>query len=192
MKKFSYDDCKYTLESRGYKFFDDGDYNINLIGIRSPDKSSNKFNDIFIAALKINGLGQAFNFACTTDPGMYYRLNPVNVHGTAIVVPGQYRGLWKIGKHKGEYKALVQHGPVKVWRDSDKNEIIDRQALVDEGYYGINCHRTAYAKAPLLVDRWSAGCQVLACAQEFDLLMGLCSMADFKYGNSFTYTLIDD
>ena len=44
-----------------------------------------------------------------------------NVKGTAILVPGQYRGAYKIGFHKGKYKALVQAKPVKLYIDNDKD-----------------------------------------------------------------------
>ena len=34
----------------------------------------------------------------TTDPGTYYREDPMNVRGTAVMQPEQYRGVYKIGR----------------------------------------------------------------------------------------------
>ena len=36
-----------ALTSKGYRFFDKGNYNLNLIGIRSGARQSGKFDDLF-------------------------------------------------------------------------------------------------------------------------------------------------
>ena len=50
----------------------------------------------------------------TTDPGLYYLEHPMNVDGTAILIPGQYIGSHKTGLHKGDH-ALIQCGKLRVW-----------------------------------------------------------------------------
>ena len=80
---------------------------------------------------------------CTTDPGAYWLENPMNAGGTAILVPGQYRGVYKIDKHRGLYDALCQRGgTVKCYRDKNKDDVIDMDPdSVTEGMYGINLHK---------------------------------------------------
>jgi hypothetical protein len=62
---------------------------------------------------------------------------------------------------------------------------------VTEGIYGINIHRASGTGVSLRVDKWSAGCQVLADSADFSNLIYLCKVAEKRYGNSFTYTLIE-
>ncbi|BFM20510.1 hypothetical protein [Gilvimarinus japonicus] len=177
----------------GHHFFEQGDYNLNLIGVRSRDAHSNAFNDALAVAYKINGRPVCHVFACTTDPGIYWREKPANVNGTAIVKPGQYPGLWTLGKHQGKYAALVQAENITVYRDNDGNGEIntDRNtAYTDTGLFGINCHKAG--KQSRRVDKWSAGCQVLANECDFNLLMALCEKSAQLWGDRFTYTLLTE
>ena len=43
------------MSRRGYSFFEKGDYNLNLIGIRSDIKVANRFDDIFLCLFKESG-----------------------------------------------------------------------------------------------------------------------------------------
>ena len=64
---------------------------------------------------------------------------------------------------------------------------------VHEGVFGINIHR-ATAKSggtSTRVDKWSAGCQVIAKNSDFKEFMEICHKAKDVWGNSFTYTLIE-
>lgn len=72
----------------GYKFFEHGDYNLNVIGIRTDDDKANTFNDFITLSFKVQGEWRLYVFGVTTDPGLYYRLNPMNVQGTAILAAG--------------------------------------------------------------------------------------------------------
>lgn len=191
MMAITYNRLARTMNKLGHVFFEGDDYDLNLIGIRSIDAHSNRFNDLVCAVYKAGGLTHVHAFAATTDPGVYYRNNPLNVKGTAIMKAGQYRGLWKLGKHQGRYDALVQQAPVTVYRDADKDDELD-QAMEATGHFGINLHRASAHGTSKQVDKWSAGCQVLACNTDFDLLMALCRKSEEKWGNSFSYTLINE
>ena len=129
-------------------------------------------------------------YQITTDPGQSYMVKPCSSKGTAILVPGQYRGAYKIGLHKGKYKALCQNKPVKVYRDSNKNTVYDYDPnTLDEGMFGINIHKAG--KFSKRVDTWSAGCQVFASETEFKSFMNFCQkQIDNKKGETFTYTLL--
>ena len=180
-------------ESLGYKVFESGSYNVNIIGVRSTDHKANSFDDVIHCVFKDeDGEWVHKSWACTTEPGNYWLENPTNVNGTAILVPGQYRGVWKIDKHQGKYDALCQrNGKVKTYRDSNKDDIIDCDVeSITEGFYGINIHKAGAHSTQ--VDRWSAGCQVFANAEDFSEFMDICYKARDKWGNSFSYTLVPE
>ena len=174
---------------RGHAVFERGLYNLNIIGIRSPDRTSNKFNDRICVVYRDSDGWVSRTFAATTDPGVYWREHPMNVRGTAIMCPGQYRGAYEIGTHRGK-PALVQSGPVSVWRDFNRDSAIDRQGKPDTGLFACNLHRAGASSK--FVNRWSAGCQVWAKEQDFEEFMDIChkqvKLTGFK---TFTYTLLD-
>ena len=61
-----------------------------------------------------------------------------------------------------------------------------------EGIFGINIHKSNPYTESQRVDKWSAGCQVFKRAQDYAVFMGLCDRASNLYGNSFTYTLLEE
>jgi hypothetical protein len=180
-----------TVEALGYAVFESGQYNVNIIGVRSRDHMPNSFDDVMHCVYKDeNDLWVSKSWEITTDPGVYWLENPMSVGGTAILVPGQYRSVYKIDKHRGEYNALCQRGgTVKVYRDDNKDDIIDADVSTEEvGWYGINIHKAGAHSTR--VDKWSAGCQVFANGSDFSDFMDICYKARDKWGNSFSYTLI--
>lgn len=194
------------IESLGLEVYTSGDYNLNLFGIRSPDILSGTFNDLLGCAYKADSQWHVRYWAATCDPGVFYRENPMNVDGTAILMPGQYKGVYKIDGHgRTRYKALCQrNGTVRVWRDNNKDDVLDQNVEVAEGWYGINIHASSTKPydedrdrdpdaSP--VNRWSAGCQVHATTTGFREMMALAHKqieAHPTWEPSFTYTLLDD
>ena len=71
----------------------------------------------------------------------------------------------------------------------DSNNIV---TLVDEGYFGINIHRSNPYDQSYEINKWSAGCQVFKKVDDFNTFMKLCRDSAKVYGPSFTYTLIDE
>lgn len=184
-------DFEKILKSKGYSYFTNGIYNLNIIGVRSKDskESVNVFNDALILIYSAEDGKHIEVFPITTDPGLYYLKNNLSIKGCAILKEGQVRGGWQIGLHQGKYKALVQKKPVTVYRDSNKDSKLD---FVNEetGMFGINIHKSGESSTQ--VDRWSAGCQVFARVRDFNKFMNLVQKGNNKYGNSFTYTLINE
>jgi len=172
--------------------FESGNYNLNIIGIRSKDTDPNQFDDRICAVYKDeDGTWTTKTWKITTDPGLFWLGHPMKVSGTAILVAGQYRGSHKIAKHQGKYEALCQRKPVKVYRDRNMDEVLDMSPeTIEEGLFGINIHKAGVASTQ--VNKWSAGCQVFAHSSDFDDLIRLCKKASAIWGDSFTYTLIDD
>jgi hypothetical protein len=177
--------------SLGFVWRDEGNYALNLIGIRSASDEPNVFNDYLLVAFKLMGFEHVFCWPITTDPGLYYRHNPANVLGAAFVKRGQYIDLWKLGLHQGKYPALVQAKPITVWRDNDKDHEMD-ETNTQTGIFGINLHRASETLISSIVDKWSAGCQVMPCPLEYKLFIQLCYKAAEIHGNAFTYTLLDE
>lgn len=169
---------------------DHSPYNLNIIGVRNPSQTANSFNDTLYVTWKYLGAWYQYSYPITTDPGIYYRNNPMLVAGTAIVVPGQYRSSHSVGLHKG-YKALTQTGLIKVYRDDNLDDVLDWYGEEYEGYFGINIHRSNSSQTSTVVDKWSAGCQVFANPGHFNEFMNLCDKARDIWGNSFTYTLLE-
>jgi hypothetical protein len=169
-----------------------GDLNLNLIGVRAADRQANTFNDVLCVVYERDGQPVLDKYPITTDPGVYYRKHPINVLGTAVLVPGHYRRCWQIGKHRGKYRALVQRGPMTVYRDDNRNGHIDVNGKTETGYFGINLHRASENNITQQVDKWSAGCQVFAESAHFNAVMDLVQRSAMKYGNAFSYTLLNE
>ena len=191
-----------------YAWFEKGNYNLNIIGIRnskSGTEVTNKFDDKITLSYKtgeiindygnviVPGVWQFHCYDCTTDPGTHWVENIMREDGVAILKPGQYRGSHIIRKHQGRYEALGQDRPVKVYRDYNRDGYYNLyEESVQEGKFGINIHRaTKYAnKKSTQVDKWSAGCQVIAANNDWKEFMKICRKARDTWSNRFTYTLL--
>jgi hypothetical protein len=185
------DKIKAAMKVKNYKFFESGDYNLNIIGIRNSDtgsKVTNVFDDLLTVSYKIGDVWHFKKWAATTDPGTKGVKEFHNAQGVARLVPGQYRGSHAIGLHQGKYEALKQAKPVKVYRDANKDMTYDTK-IITEGIYGINIHKAGADST--YVENWSEGCQVFKKSADFDEFMALVKKAATLHGNSFTYTLLE-
>ena len=143
---------------------------------------------------KVDGEWQFYSFDATTDPGKYWVENVMRREGVACLKAGQYKS-YRIDKHRGIYDCLSQReGEVTVYRDSNMDGCYD---LDDDntqtGYFGINIHRATAreGKKSTQVDKWSAGCQVIASNDDWNDFIFACYKAREIWGNKFTYTLIN-
>lgn len=181
------------VESHGFVVFENEDYNLNLIGVRKPIgvAKENSFDDVMHVVFKKFGQWEHKQYKITTEPGKYWLLNG-RTSGTAVLCsPQQVRGGWKLGLHKGQYKALCQVKKVNVWRDSDRDEVAEESEIIDNGYFGINIHRSNPTKESIYVGRWSAGCQVFADPNEYNEFIEICEkQKELRGWDTFTYTII--
>ncbi|MFA5395142.1 MAG: hypothetical protein WC346_03905 [Methanogenium sp.] len=219
--KYDIDRILEVCINKDYKLYlnNDLDYNLNIIAIRNSNICSNRFNDKEYLIWKYKNTLYVKEYNVTTDPGLYYRLNPINKKGTAIVIPGQYPGLWNIGLHKGQYEALIQKKVCGVVRDFNKDSYLDCNPpiiydriirhnqgintiydyVLDEdiiftaeyGIFGINNHRSS-TSVSTIVDKYSAGCIVHSDYNKYNEFMNICKKSSSLYGNSFTFTLLND
>jgi hypothetical protein len=188
---FTKEQIEKAVKAKGYKYFENGDYNVNIIGVRNSEPSkkvTNLFDDWLTISFKINGVWQFYIWSATTDPGKAPMLKGNNGTGTARVVPGQYPGSHMVRLHQGKYEALGQKGNISVYRDADKDLEYDIDKITT-GVYGINIHKAGQDST--WVDGWSEGCQVFKRVKDFDVFMKICKQAAKLHANSFTYTLIE-
>jgi hypothetical protein len=189
---FTREQIQKAVESKGYKYFQEGEYNVNVIAIRNSapgKKVTNVFDDWLTISYKENGVWKFFCWSATTDPGKAPMILGNNGTGTARVVPGQYPGSHHIRKHQGKYDALCQKGHLRLYRDANKDLIYDETKITDSYNDGINIHKAGQDSA--IVEHWSHGCQVFKRVKDFDEFMKICNKSATLHGNSFTYTLIE-
>jgi hypothetical protein len=187
-----------AVKAKGYVWFEDSGnkgYDVNIIGVRNnapsvADKVTNVFDDFITLSFKDeSGNWQYYIWNGTCDPGKKGVMEFHNKKGVARLVPGQYRGVWKIDLHQGKYEALCQrNGNVTVWRDANKDLIFEEKGT-DTGMFGINIHKAGQDST--WVENWSEGCQVFKRVKDFDVFMSICKKASKIWGNKFTYTLIE-
>tara|TARA_B110000902_G_C14226881_1_gene557372 strand:+ start:47 stop:655 length:609 start_codon:yes stop_codon:yes gene_type:complete len=186
-----------ALKVKNYKWFEKGDYNLNIVGVRNSEtlnKVTNKFDDYITLSYKIDGKWQFHCFDCTTDPGTHWVENVMNDKGVAILKPGQYRKSHKLRLHGGKYLALGQQNPLTVYRDNNRDAKYNLdESKTDTGIFGINIHRASKyeGKKSTNIDKWSAGCQVIAANDDWHEFLDICQQAREVWSNNFTYTLIE-
>ena len=198
--KYTREQIQQTVEDKGYKYFHDNlnkGYDVNIIGVRNSKtkgRVTNAFDDTLTISYKVDGEWQYHEFSCTTDPGSHWVENLLNEKGVAILKPNQYRGSHKLDFHQGRYLALRQKSEVTVYRDNDRDNNYDlNESKTDTGVFGINIHRATGRSGgkSIRVDKWSAGCQVIADNDDWHTFLGICQSAREIHGNSFSYTLIE-
>lgn len=195
-------------ERKDYKIFksNNRNYNVNIWFIRNSDITVDAFNDIcflFYKEFKTNKwVGKLYKVS--TNPGLYYLNNPLNKQGTAIVVPGQYIKTHKIDLHKrgtsSEHEAFCHRkGVVLVYRDNNKDSILDIGGDIYRNGAGLNSHRpTNYSQKTGKVNRSSAGCLIHATREQFDksndkkskeTFMGILRNSELNYGEWMSFVL---
>lgn len=120
----------------GYVIFDGGLFDLNLILRRREEDP----DEIVVCYRSGSGGWTTESFPCSTLPSARYLVDPINPKGTAILAPGQHRGAYSRGLHRGR-PSIVQTGKVTVYRDDDRDAIAETEGRPREtGYFGINIH----------------------------------------------------
>jgi len=190
MYKASAEQIKAAFRKKNYTLRT-GHYELNIIGIRNDNSKPNSFDDTICVLFKDEyGDDTVLYFPATTDPGAYWLEHPMNVDGCAIMQEGHYPDAYKIGIHK-TYKALQQIGKIHYVRDNNKDAVLDFNApkkIVD--VIATNIHHADEAEKSIIVDKWSAGCQVIQ--KGWHEFIELCEKAKLiTECNLFDYTLLN-
>jgi len=189
---------KKVFRKKGYVFFN-GPFNVNLIGIRAKERDIRKMSDRFLLVYEDHLCNwHAEILVGTTVPGEFYHYNYTNPDGLGIIVPGQYRGAFRKGKHKGR-DALIQNTTFKVYRDSNKDGVIDKNVIKDAPpSCRFNFHHAKSSIHPHKIfikniGRFSEGCQVPANWVKYKMCFDIISYSMKLYNSkSITYTLLDE
>ena len=183
------------VESFGFKAFETGEYNLNLIAVRTlKNRKHNSFDDVFHIVYRKDGMWITESGACTTDPGRYW-LTKEDYKGCAIYYhPQQARGAYRLGNHRGNisHPALLQKKAVKYWRDWDKDEQAEYEGEIHSGLIGLNIHRSSTREGgSVYVDKWSAGCIVWQDSRDHLRMIDLCNnQINVNGWHNFTFTII--
>jgi len=178
----------------GFAFFNQGIYNLNIIFARNNVFKLDKYNDSMILIWKNpSGKYKTFITEATTLPGKHYLNNPVKREGCGVIALQQVRAGWVIGKHKGK-KALIQNREISIYRDGNKDNILDLDPETFEtvkSSSGFNIH---YANKRLIypgrIGKASAGCMVVPFSPAYDFFIRMCEVSAERFGNAFTVTII--
>lgn len=185
-----------AVRSKGYPVFTTGDYNINTVGFRANNPKAGKFDDVLCHFYKVGGIWQYKAYKATTDPGLTYLQNPLNAKGCAILVPGFYDRAYQLGLHKGK-PALRQAGTLKVYRDNNRDAILDMDPRSIEAGNDMFCniHYSTGEGQLDVIGPWSAGCQVLSAGVNTSIYQRFLKPyveAVKLYGNHFSYALLTE
>jgi hypothetical protein len=103
-----------------------------------------------------------FAQTATTEPGLYYTVNPLNKKGAARIAFGYHPPAWREGRHRNIQPALVQVGTVRISRDANRDGKRNRRTEpeYDSPPVGINHHSTNPTFAGQSIGKHSAGCLV--------------------------------
>jgi hypothetical protein len=191
----------------GFRVFDGGHaFNLNIVAIRNSQRKQDLdvFDDMITCTYRQeqNGRWITKSWQCTTDPGLIALLDPTRFNtsdGTAIVkAPQQMRGAYELGLHRKRYEALVQRKPITIYRDNDRDKVLDMDPDSEyTGLFGCNIHKAGHNSSRISGDTytWSAGCIVFKRAQDFNELIDLAHLQLEHHPNwakAFTLTLLED
>lgn len=179
----TYDFVKSLYDSHGYPL----EEGINVFGIRNSELVPDAWDDI----LGIIYNDEVICVSGTTDPGRSWLSKEGHPEGVFILKPGYYKNCWHRGKHHGKYKALVQFGDgvFKGWRDKNKDGKFDLTGKTYTNVKGLNFHTTRWDLQVLRVGDFSAGCQVVEVAKDYDRVI------DLAYSTSqslYSYALFNE
>jgi len=163
---------------------------MNNFGIRMNSEFTDHFDDALCQMHVMNGDWILHAAKGTTDPGKEGLLTPCRIEGCAIMKPGQYIDAYEIGMHF-KTEALVQRGPISVYRDATKDLKYDYdEDSVMTGLFAVDIH------GPFgdgeRIGRKSLGCQVYKHQKDFDgFMVNNRWIRDTANMKKFTYTLFD-
>lgn len=182
---------KELFESKGFKFFTKGLFNLNIFGVRASTGDTNRFKDLICIAYKNREGWQTFAMDATTSPSALVLGKKMGTErGTAILPTGQYK--MKIGFHKNKYEALVQAEPFTVIRDKNKDNELSFDGELETGWFGINLHHASFMGVSKFVGLWSIGCQVIAGIKNWKKFWKIVRKSADIFGKYFTYSLFDE
>lgn len=198
MINLTYDKVKQIFDKKGYLFYDNGTFNLNIGFVRESDEFTNELTDtMFIAYRDEFLLRRCICLPATTKAGFSPALfNPkvvAGMRGVAVVKPNQYRGTWQFVDSYVDwlkYPYFQQIKPIDVYRDANGDKHIDKEQ-VQNGLFGINIHRmSGIGVLGGILNNWSEGCMGID-ELNWRKILPVIRSAVKIYGINFTATLIE-
>lgn len=166
-----------------------------LFGIRVPIDPKVQQVDRWVDLLGYWTPTEFRYFSGTTRAGLDGLLKPINKEGTAIVVPGYYKGVYQRGLHgisRGAgHQAFRQVGKLRFWRDANRDRKWDPTGKIYESSLSFLNFHGAPQKGGTLAHRvgmHSVGCQVV---QRMSSLKIITDAADASKQKRFDYALFE-
>jgi len=193
-----YSKLKAVVESKGFTFFNLGNYNLNLIFERTSDIFTDFFTDNLYVAYKVNGVKTVLQVPCSTKAGLYYVNNPITyqgVTGTAVIVaPAQYRRVYTLVDSYTEWLSYPYFKQVKnmsYWRDADRDKDLDKTQFQVNQNFSTHFHRGSNKNVTgQQIYNFSAGC--IICEEPyFKKVLSLARESVKIWGNSFSITILE-
>lgn len=162
----SYQKVQQVYNQKGFKFFDNGVFNVNLFFIREDNVFENTLSDTMgICYLDDNNRQQVLTTPATTKAGVspmvFNKALTPNAEGIAVVKPGYYPSTWQFtDSYVGwlAYPYFQQVKPITVMRDGVDDGVI-HDSVEDTGLFGINIHRMGNVGIiNSILGNWSEGC----------------------------------
>lgn len=168
---------------------------LNIFGVRAATGFTNTFDDVIGAFYRNeNDIWVIEKFDGTTEPGKFWMEHPIDPKkGTGIIAPGWYPEVYETGLHQGKERALVQRGPMKCYRDNDRDLVYDYDPdTIEEGRFGANLHNANDLQKSTFNDKWSAMCQVMPDPNEHKRMMELADKHESIYRQRMDYGLLEE
>lgn len=190
-----------------------------VFGIRAHTRDSDAWDDVLGVLWHEGRILHGLLAQGTTDPGRPGLLEPSNRAGTAIVLPGQHRGCWSVGRPQDRgnrahpYPCFRQVGRIAHIRDVDRDAVLDigttgyaqdPQGWAD-AYTAITLGRQVHeeiiyadghhASSTRLADAvgpWSLACQVWRRLSDWEAAYGQVLAAVPAWGHRHSYCLLDE
>ena len=196
---------KKSVLDLGYKWFEGGDYDLNIIWVRMNDNVNNKMDDYCLTCYTVQGVEYVTQVRANTLPGTYGGLyNPVTVRGitgTAVVQPQQVLGAYhynEIGFPKNDYNPFHSSyfsptKSIKIWRDNNRDDEIDYMQPEDSPPSDVICwHFQGEPISSPGHNPWSIGCLGTMLSDWRDIVIPIIRKAIAIWGTNFTLTLIEN
>lgn len=204
------------MKDKGYRVFEEHDFDMNLVGIRK-NGFTNKFDEDLFLFYKNKGNWVSKRYDITTEPGHYWFYDQRRI--VNAIAEGQHKGLYALATKdldakynvvrtnvrmhttsKGiGYPALRQSNKVDVYQVNTKDLKLPANIFpkLNVGpMSGLNVHGTwgKSIQPQTLVDKWSLGCQVFKNHVYSEVYLDFLRTMALQlplFGNSFTYTLLN-
>lgn len=188
----NYEQFKQLASLKEYKFFDTGEYNVN-IWIERPDNNiTNKFDSTIHLLYRVNGVPLKVSFQGNSKPG-------INAGKTiSMICPGQYLGVYQwISRGKGwdkypfDGEFFTLQGLIKVW--AGQSPVINFEHVLEVGANsGTDGHKQSNPKAKgYPVGAWSLACWGAEEPNWSGILVPIIEEAMKRYGDKFSVTFFE-